>query len=282
MHLSVKALVLLGLDLGVAHAEEDAYEFFEQHYDEEEGGNLEVDEGLEEGLTDAQLEGIFRVMDAKKTGKVPVADIHVFWREMLEREMNHSAEHSYFFRLDSNKDGKVSWEELLASEGHQDPHGESEETMQEYNVHDEAKFKAADKNQDGFLEKKEFGAFESPEIDDAVEDAFVRAIFGTKDKDGDGSLTLEEFHLYKGEELSRDDFAKLDTNGDGRLQLEELKAWETGRHLPEEALKFVAETADVDKDGFVTLQEFLDSRRAIDEHEAAGYQFQEWATQLEL
>jgi hypothetical protein len=55
------------------------------------------------------------------------------------------------------------------------------------------------------------------------------------DKDGNGSLSLEEFRGKKEAEAASEAFKKLDTNGDGSLSLEEFSASAKKRDKKEKA-----------------------------------------------
>merc|ERR1712012_1052510 len=126
-------------------------------------------------------------------------------------------ENSYWNSLDGNGDGKVSMEEAMPQADDDD------EYMKAVRLHEEVKFKAADKDGDSFLDVKEFGAYEWPEIDEAVETAYAQSILDKQDKDKDGKLTVEEWHHGDPEDLPHgEDFKGLDKNGDGKLDLEEM------------------------------------------------------------
>merc|ERR1712129_366557 len=183
---------------------------------------------------------------------------------------------TYFQELDTDEDGKVSFKESMPFAD-----GNDESFME----HDKAKFKAAVKDGNGFLDAKEFPAWEWPEIDVEVEEAFARSLFQEKDKDKDGFLTLKEFfHYVDGEELHSEyleEFKQIDQNQDGKLVLSETVAFESGRRDVEEAMDWVANHADTDEDGFVTLAELMAAKEAL-QSRSTGYHFEEWCDALEL
>lgn len=92
-----------------------------------------------------------------------------------------------FAKVDTNKDGKITKEEIVA-----------------YRT---AQFKAADKNNDGFLEGEEIRVF------------ITNRRFAMRDADGDGKISAKEFG-----ERRADRFKELDQNKDGTLTPEELQA----------------------------------------------------------
>ncbi|MGZ5780359.1 MAG: EF-hand domain-containing protein, partial [Burkholderiaceae bacterium] len=84
----------------------------------------------------------------------------------------------HFDEIDSNKDGKISKEELKAHfvASHEKRHEKFEE-----------KFKAADKNGDGALSKEEVQAAKMPHL---LKD------FDAIDANKDGKLTPDELHAF--------------------------------------------------------------------------------------
>jgi Ca2+-binding EF-hand superfamily protein len=131
-----------------------------------------------------------------------------------------------FDRMDANKDGRLTLDEIVAAE--------TERAAK--------RFAEMDKNHDGKLERAEV-----PKMPDEV--------FARLDKDGNGSISREEMALAHGSgsdkaarerlqradknhdgAISRDEakaevearFASLDTNHDGVLSAEELKAAHRG------------------------------------------------------
>jgi len=100
-----------------------------------------------------------------------------------------------------------------------------------------------------------------------------------KDTDGDGKLSFKEFHE---DEISEDDFKKLDADGNGLLSLEELKPWEGGMLHPQESIKRIIEIADKDKDMHLTADELHEAMEKINEDEYINEHFMEFAEHIEL
>lgn len=92
-----------------------------------------------------------------------------------------------FAKVDANKDGKI--------------------TKAEIDTYRLAQFKAADKNNDGYLEGEEIRIF------------VANRRFSMLDKNGDGKISAEEFGARRA-----DRFKELDKNKDGFLSPEELQA----------------------------------------------------------
>merc|ERR1719487_1178789 len=123
-----------------------------------------------------------------------------------------------FENMDANKDGKISLEELLESNfGVPFPEGEAPTPDAEQAAEDERikkekelekeKFKLADKNGDGFLDKDELPAAFYPETHDGVLALTAAAALKSKDKDGDGELTPTEFWQNEGDDINSEDLA---------------------------------------------------------------------------
>lgn len=92
-----------------------------------------------------------------------------------------------FAKVDVNKDGKITKEEIVA-----------------YRT---AQFEAADKNKDGYLEGDEIRTF------------LINRRLAMRDADGDGKISAKEFGERRAER-----FKALDTNKDGSLTADELMA----------------------------------------------------------
>jgi len=261
--------------------EEDDETMPEGHGEEMEMGDAdEVPElGVEpewQALTAERFTAIFKKIDLNSDGKIPVDELHLFSRGMntkrAEQAMEHILEDS-----DTNKDGKVSLEEIMADQGNLDD-----------DVHQDLqklKFTAADKDKDGFLDKREAALFMHPDSDPEVEAAMAQGELQRRDTNKDGKLDIKEFYTLEVssdlEEGEKQEFALLDKNGDNFLDAKEIQAFESGRHHQERMLISFVETADANKDGFVTLAEALEKREDMVEHDA-GFQFDDWAHMLEL
>merc|ERR1719491_236746 len=124
-----------------------------------------------------------------------------------------------------------------------------------------------------------------PDSDPEVEAAMAQGELQRRDTNKDGKLDIYEFHTLEVssdlQEGEKQEFALLDKNGDNFLDAKEIQAFESGRHHQERMLISFVETADANKDGFVTLAEALEKREEMVDHEAS-FQFDDWAFQLEL
>ena len=146
---------------------------------------------------------------------------------------------------------------------------------------DERRWKAADKNEDGKLDKAEFSNFLHPEEADHMRDIVVQETMEDIDKDKDGFISLEEYiaDVYDEEEeddededfahdgppdwveSEREQFkAYRDKDKDGKLNADEVKEWiipEDYDHSESEAQHLVF-TADENKDGKLSKEEIIE------------------------
>lgn len=110
----------------------------------------------------------------------------------------------------------------------------------------ESRFQEADTNKDGHVSRNEFGYL-------MAEDAFT-----LYDSNKNGIVTLEEYVAKGGTPKT---FAKIDPSGSGKVTLEQIKASKVAMdHL---TIQFYE--ADVDKNGYVTLEEALEYRDRVRE-----------------
>ncbi len=195
-----------------------------------------------------------------------------------------------FLVMDLNADGGVSLKEFSMGEMKAVPRDRAELV-----------FKLSDVDEDGQLTFKEFRArppdayFEKLDVDEddrlslneyaAANKPLVRAnrcesVFGMIDRDGDGSVSRDEFREKPEEFL----FARRDADGDGKLTLQEFGAW---AHSPEQRAerKRTFEQRDTDGDGKLTFRESAhrsseanfwdrdedgDARMTLDEFKGSG------------
>lgn len=128
----------------------------------------------------------------------------------------------------------------------------------------------ADEDGDGSLNKYEFRNFLHPEEADHMRDIVVRETMDDIDKDGDGSVSLDEYigDMYHNQEGFEPDWVKRereqfsearDLDGDGKMDQEEVKAWimpDGFDHVEAEARHLIFES-DRDDDERLTKEEIL-------------------------
>jgi len=243
----------------------------------------------EESLSAEQLRRLHQLFDENGDGKVSMNEVmdfaHKIGKTIASKDIGSILE-----EIDTSKDGHLSLEEHITDIQNQADGGDEEEMKElqrRYEV-ETAKFKAADANGDGLLDKSELPSLFYPETHDAVLGVTVGETLSQKDANSDGVLTPHEFWEASSEgeeaELSEEeqaDFAKLDTNHDGVLNHEELMAWESGKFHTHEALMKLFEIADKDSDMHVTADELAEAKEHIAESDVQ-YHLIEWAEHHEL
>eukprot|EP00747_Dinoflagellata_sp_TGD_P169337 gnl/TRDRNA2_/TRDRNA2_198089_c0_seq1.p1 gnl/TRDRNA2_/TRDRNA2_198089_c0~~gnl/TRDRNA2_/TRDRNA2_198089_c0_seq1.p1 ORF type:complete len:271 (-),score=64.62 gnl/TRDRNA2_/TRDRNA2_198089_c0_seq1:66-878(-) len=164
-------------------------------------------------------------------------------------------------KLDTDKDGRLTMEELLAKP-------KSKKCPSAGASHTPGQFKLFDRNEDGFLDADELPVIAYP---GAVRGQTVSAIFTPMDIDGDGMLSPQEV-LNGGaadEEDELNDFKELDTDGDGGVSLLELTVCQGSLPLCvdidriESALGRLFGMADQDNDMHITADELVKAVQQI-------------------
>ncbi|KAJ8305276.1 hypothetical protein KUTeg_015821 [Tegillarca granosa] len=233
--------VVLAVFLTVTHAVKESSEHGHQkhfehgehnpHHDHEAilGSSKEEEEFEELPPEEAKKRlGILAVrMDVNQDGVVNMEELTDWivnsFRKLDEEDISREMEDQ-----DKDGDGLISWEEYMISQAYDTVHDDEEEqesykTMKE---EDELRFKAADLNKDGKLDKEEFMAFSHPYNYDHMYESEMRIKLNAVDKDKDGKVSIEEFLSdVGGDEGERYKFEDYDKNKDGNLDSEEMKPW---------------------------------------------------------
>jgi len=244
----------------------------------------------EETLTKDQLRTLHGHFDANKDGKVSLQEVLEFsqgvGKSIAQKDVTALLE-----EIDTSKDGKLHLDEHLADVRKQAEGGdEAEEKELESRLKtEELKFKAADANNDGLLDREEVPSLFYPEIHDGVLAIVVAETMRSKDANGDGKLSQKEFwELTEAEgdeaEISDEenaDFSRLDLDQDGALNMDELKSWESGRFHIEEAMKKMFEIADTNADMHLNADELAAASEQLGTSDAQ-YHLIEWAEHHEL
>merc|ERR1711982_84152 len=186
-------------------------------------------------------------------------------------------------------DGKLSLDELIKDMEQWGEDSEEEKNEKTTRMEGEKqKFKLADADGDGLLDSTEMAAMFYPEIHDGILEITTEQAIKTKDKNGDGMLSADEFFemAERGDDMpiaeeEKSEFTRLDKNGDGMLDVKEMRSWESGHFHTEEALKKLIEMADGDKDEHLTVDELENAKHNIPGTDAQ-YHLMEWAEHEEL
>jgi len=199
------------------------------------------------------------------------------WIEAQQKRFVASDSAKMVEHNDVDKDGHVTWDEYVKIT-YTDDHEEKDEKVKATNkARDEPRFKLADKNADGKLDKDEFNAFLHPENHEHMKPLVVKETLQDVDKNKDGFISYEEYmddiwpeserkEAKNGSEPewvtnARKQFHdQRDANKDGKMDEAEVKAWvlpDISEHVQSEAEHLIKE-ADADKDGKITKDEMLE------------------------
>lgn len=121
----------------------------------------------------------FKSVDTNNDGAISKSEFNSYYSK-------HNAKH--FKEMDANKDGKITPEEMQGGQKHTAEHSDG-------TTHLDQRFKAADVNHDGGLDKKE-----------ANDMPMLNAYFGEVDANHDGKVTRQEYFdamplLHKGKQM---------------------------------------------------------------------------------
>lgn len=159
--------------------------------------------------------------------------------------------------LDTNKDGKVTWEEFLKSK--EDIGVSTEEQKKK-------RFDQADADKDGGLMADEFISMFHPEETPHMFDVVIDEYMERGDGDKDGLISFEEYiskMLKKNvanQKVAKQFFNQQDKDEDGNISRDELKLWIESISSASRAKKeaqLLLHTADDDKDGLLTEEEMI-------------------------
>ncbi|XP_078666809.1 calumenin-like isoform X3 [Branchiostoma floridae x Branchiostoma belcheri] len=179
---------------------------------------------------------------------------------------------------DLNRDKRIHWDEYKnTTYGFMSPEEELEDDEDDgYNIKDMVKrdlrrWETADSDGDKHLTKEEFQSFLHPEDVEHMKDIVVQETLEDIDKDGDGSISLEEYigDMWTGDDKEEPDWVKSereqfgtfrDKNGDGKMDKDEVRDWiipPDYDHADAESKHLLFES-DADKDQKLTKQEIVD------------------------
>lgn len=205
-------------------------------------------------LSKEQLQKLHAKFDTDSDGKVSLQEVRGFAEKVLKGVGSKDLV-SVLKEMDTNKDGKLSLKEHL---NHVVNQGDAEQTKLETN-----KFKAADTDSDGYLSAEEI-----PGIHPGALEVTVREGMRWKDRNGDGSLTPQEFWEYKDgnhrvSDKEMKDFGELDTDKSGSLNRDELTAWETGIFHTQATMTQLLSICDKNRDKQCTIEELENAREQV-------------------
>lgn len=236
-------------------------------------------------LTPERLGRLHAKIDTNGDGKVSLEEL-VAHPKVVAKAIAIDGVDAKHRLLDSDGDGKVSLEEHMADHPQE---GMADDLPGKENLDkmETERFKGADKDGDGFLNIKELeGLLSSGDHYQSLMHLATAESLRQKDTDNSSSLTKHEFWEQPPPgNLTDEDhatFERLDRNKDGVLDLEELKAWESGEFHTQEALREFFQSADKNKDGHMTPEEMSEAHKLQGEESEAAWSLKEWAEHWEL
>jgi Ca2+-binding EF-hand superfamily protein len=216
-------------------------------------------------------------MDINGDGFVEENELREHINFMQKRYVNNDVERTWKnYKDEKVKDGKLGWKDYRemvygASE-------EGQELSPEYSkmiARDERRWKVADYDTNGMLDRTEYGCFMHPEDCDHMRDIVVQETVEDIDKDKDGFVSLEE---YIGDMYRPEDYPELngkepdwvgseremfrehrDKDADGKLNKDEMRDWimPVGFDHADAEAKHLVGIADDDKDGKLSPEEII-------------------------
>lgn len=180
---------------------------------------------------------------------------------------------------DSDKDGKVSWNEILQDTYGTDP---QDLAIDDKLINDDQQtFEAADINKDGYLDTDEFKAYTHPEETPRMFPLLLKQALNDKDIDSDGFISFQEFigNRAKAEDkewllIEKEKFDyEHDRNGDGRLDSDEVLSWlvPSNEEIAGDEVDHLFAASDDDHDNQLTFEEILEHHDAFVGSEATDY-----------
>jgi Ca2+-binding EF-hand superfamily protein len=238
--------------------------------------DMEEDEDHDQ-ISLEQLNRIHSKCDDNGDGKASLSELMQFGESVRKRIAEKEID-SVMNEIDTSpRDGHATLQEYMDDlEKHHAPDDDPHIVNQNIEMRnlELEKFKVADADEDGALNRTELINMVSPGMHDKIFQISTSAELQQKDTDGDGVLSEEEF--WGGHVDEEGTFQKLDKNGDGAIDLSEFQLWASGWYHTEAALRQLFDLADSDKDGLLTTAELESVYTTIDTTDA-HYHLLQWA-----
>uniref|UniRef100_F1RHV8 Reticulocalbin-3 n=1 Tax=Sus scrofa TaxID=9823 RepID=F1RHV8_PIG len=223
-------------------------------------------------------------------GWVSLAELRAWIAHTQQRHIRDSVS-SAWNTYDTDRDGRVGWEELRnATYGHYEPGEEfhdveDAETYKKMLARDERRFRVADQDGDSMATREELTAFLHPEEFPHMRDIVIAETLEDLDKNKDGYVQVEEYiaDLYSpepGEEepawvqTEREQFRDFrDLNKDGKLDGSEVGHWvlPPAQDQPLVEANHLLHESDTDKDGRLSKAEILGNWNMFVGSQATNY-----------
>lgn len=225
----------------------------------------------------AKLSVLVPKIDKDGDGEITEQELQDHINFMQKRYVANDVERTWKqYDAEHVADNKLDWKTYRAViYGPEEEGKEVEEDYARMIARDEKRWKVADVDKDGKMNKEEYGCFMHPEDCDHMRDVVVEETLADIDKNGDGVVTMDE---YIGDMYRPDDYPELegkepdwvaseremftttrDKDGDGKLNKEEMTEWimPSGFDHAEAEARHLIHMADDDKDMKLSLDEIL-------------------------
>ncbi|RZC40105.1 reticulocalbin-2 [Asbolus verrucosus] len=263
-------------DGGEHHSEFDHEAILGSHKEAEEYDHLTPEEAKR------RLKILLKKMDLNGDEMIDKKELKAWilrsFRMLSEEEASERLEDA-----DENNDGVVTWNEyLLDAYGLDDEENLSVGDENDHLIKDDKEmWKAADVNNDGVLDPKEWVAFSHPEEHPAMLPIILEQTLRDKDKDGDRFISFQEFvgeraqdHDKEWLQIEKDKFDHdLDKDGDGKLSNNEILSWvvPSNEEIAEEEVEHLFASSDDDHDDLLNFDEVLEHHETFVGSEATDY-----------
>lgn len=215
----------------------------------------------------AKLKNVIKRMDTNKDGKVTKEELIAWLKKVaFKGAVLEANKQGKMGPSDLNKDGKMSWDELY--ENMKSANRKATADFQRQVDLDKVKFREADKDGDGLLDKKEYRYWISPDYFEEMDGYQMAKHVHEFDINSDNKVSMDEYmQTIVGAKLSKEAlederkrFAALDMNHDGLVSSEEM-APESSKYvlssvINDHAAKMIKK-GDTDGDGVLTKKEIL-------------------------
>ncbi|XP_060928013.1 calumenin-A-like [Limanda limanda] len=277
----------------LSHLEDQHDHDHDQDHDQdhEHGALLEPDGARsfnqlapEESIT--QLAILVDRIDADKDDFISEDELKI-WIQNVQRNYTNGQVEDRWKDFDTDEDGLISWDEYknVSYGSYMDDPLTKEDVNIPQMLQEERRFRAADTDADLKLHKLEFNAFLHPENFHHMRDVVVQETIDDFDKNGDGSIDVNEFmdELFPPGnddndsdlmEKQRQDFLEeKDMNKDGKVDKQELMElmFPANHDAADSEAKHLLKESDTNQDGKLTKSEILDNHKLFVESQVTNY-----------
>lgn len=218
-----------------------------------------------------KLRALFPKIDIDNDNQVSMTELYGWLEQHMKKHVLHGTD-ARLEDLDSNKDGKISWEEYreveFPSSIEKGLSGSILAELREIISRDKRRFEFSDTDSDNLLSREELMLFLHPEESKRMTAYLVKETMDVYDTNNDGKVTLEEYLATEKQQLSETSRKRitknfkeeLDMNQDGYLDTKEIRHW----ILPgvaEDPVKAEADhlmkLGDQNKDNMLSVEEIV-------------------------